>query len=137
MNSNLVLTCLTCEGDTDCRIGFSNRRIQPLQFSCPHCTTLIELTLDITNAPGYELSFKNGEPREDRQYRPFDGRNPFVDLHLDFPVTFGKYVMGLTPFMAAMGRIEAGQGDAMQAHAANQLPAPLTTSSLIFGNSRF
>jgi len=76
-----------------------------LRFSCPHCSSLIELTLDITRAPGYELAFKNGEPREDRQYRPFDGRNPFVDLHLDFPVVFGKYVMGLTPFMAAMERI--------------------------------
>src|SRR3546814_20348733 len=101
MSSNLVLTCLTCDGDTDCRIEFSNRRIQQLQFSCPHCTTPIELTLDITNAPGYELTFKNCEPREGHQYGLFDGRNPFVDLHIDFPVAFGQYAMGLNPFMAA------------------------------------
>lgn len=110
MNTLLVLTCKTCEGDTDCRIGFSNREIQPLRFSCPHCISLIEVTLDIKHAPGYELSFKDGEQRADRQYAPFDGRNPFVDLHLDFPVLFGKYVMGLTPFMAAIKRAQVAAG---------------------------
>lgn len=36
----------------------------------------------------------------------FEGKNPFVDLHLDFPVRFGKYVMGNTPFMMAMQDLE-------------------------------
>lgn len=36
---------------------------------------------------------------------PFDEKTNFVDLHLDFPVAFGKYVMGRTPFMQAYSRI--------------------------------
>ena len=36
---------------------------------------------------------------------PFEGDNPFVDLHIDFPVSFGKYVMGETPFIRAIDRI--------------------------------
>ncbi|HAK60477.1 MAG TPA: hypothetical protein DCO77_08865 [Nitrospiraceae bacterium] len=38
----------------------------------------------------------------------------FVDLHLDFPVSFGEYVMGLTPFMSSLMRIGH---NAMQKHA--------------------
>jgi hypothetical protein len=38
----------------------------------------------------------------------------FVDLHLDFPVSFGEYVMGITPFMQASMRIGH---EAMQLHA--------------------
>jgi len=30
---------------------------------------------------------------------------PFVDLHLDFPVTFEPYVMGMTPYMKAVQRV--------------------------------
>jgi len=35
-----------------------------------------------------------------------DDKNPFVDLHLDFPVRFGKYVMGHTPYMMAVRELE-------------------------------
>jgi hypothetical protein len=35
---------------------------------------------------------------------PFDQKTNFVDLHLDFPVSFEKYVMGLTPYMRAVAR---------------------------------
>ncbi len=31
----------------------------------------------------------------------FDNSNPFVDLHLDFPVYIGEYIVGQTPFMRA------------------------------------
>lgn len=34
----------------------------------------------------------------------FDTKLDFVDLHLDFPVVFGTYVPGNTPFMQAVGR---------------------------------
>lgn len=106
MNTLLTLTCDTCEQDTDCRVGFSNRKIQPLQFACKNCETLIGITLTLgEKAPEYFLEFKNAKPISERQIRPFDGTNSFVDLHLDFPVIFGKYVMGLTPFLAAMARI--------------------------------
>ena len=36
---------------------------------------------------------------------PFDAETNFVDLHLDFPVSFEKYEMGMTPFMRAADRI--------------------------------
>ncbi len=35
---------------------------------------------------------------------PFNAELDFVDLHLDFPVEFGDYVMGHTPFMKAAQR---------------------------------
>ncbi|KOO80639.1 hypothetical protein JY452_06620 [Stenotrophomonas maltophilia] len=115
MNVGLTLTCGTCDGDTDCRIGFSNRTIQPLQLACPHCQTLMEITLDISQAPGYSLTFKNASNREDRSYRgPFDGRNPFFDLHLDFPVRSGNYVAGFTPFLVAIDALRGGDlGDSL------------------------
>lgn len=34
----------------------------------------------------------------------FDQEKDFADLHLDFPVSFGKYIMGRTPYMEAAGR---------------------------------
>ncbi len=45
---------------------------------------------------------KGCHPSTQQPEKTFDGSNPFVDLHLDFPVRFGKYVMGLTPYMMAM-----------------------------------
>jgi transcription elongation factor Elf1 len=102
MNTNMSLTCEVCEQDTDCRIGYSNRKIQPLSFACPHCGSLMQITLDISNAPTSKFDFKSCHPSIKQSHGPFDGRNPFVDLHLDFPVRFGKYVMGFTPFMMAM-----------------------------------
>lgn len=117
MNSLFVLTCGTCEQDIDVRLGFSNRTIQPLSLACPHCNSAIGITLDTTAAPAFEISYSNATKREDRQYAPFDGRNPFVDLHLDFPVEFGPYVMGMTPFMATMEKLRAhteNQDQAMQ-----------------------
>lgn len=102
MNTNMTLTCNVCEQDTDCRIGYSNRRIQPLSFACPHCGSLMQVTLDISNAPASGFQFKSCDPSTQQSGGPFNGKNPFVDLHLDFPVRFGKYVMGNTPFMMAM-----------------------------------
>jgi hypothetical protein len=104
MNTLLVLTCSTCGQDVDCRIGFSNRTIQPLSFACPTCSVPIGITLDITSAPAFDLA-TTGAERSERQYAPFDGRNPFVDLHLDFPVSTGAYQIGMTPFFAAVTRI--------------------------------
>ncbi len=102
MNTNLTFTCDVCEQDTDCRIGYSNRIIQPLSFACPHCSSIIQITLDTKDAPASEFEFKGCKPSKIQSKGPFDGTNPFVDLHLDFPVRFGKYVMGNTPYMMAM-----------------------------------
>lgn len=97
----MTMTCKVCSKDTDCRIGYSNREIQPLSFACPHCGSLMRITLDISNAPESKFSFESCHPSDNQPRRMFDGSNPFVDLHLDFPVRFGKYVPGLTPFMSA------------------------------------
>ena len=106
MNFTMTLTCDVCDQDIDCRVGMSNRSVQPLSFACPHCSALIYLTLTI----GKGFAFKGVRQNKERQYGLFDGRNPFVDLHLDFPVRFGEYIPGNTPFMVAMSMID-GDGD--------------------------
>lgn len=60
-----------------------------------------------------EGSIKGAERVEGRT--PFDADTNFVDIHLDFPVSFEPYEMGMTPFMRAL--IGAGEG-AMQIHGA-------------------
>ncbi len=103
MNHVGTLTCETCDGDIDCRVGFSNRAVQPLSFPCPHCHTLIEITIVLDSSPSLQL---NGVTQnKDRQYGMFDGRNPFIDLHLDFPVWSKEYVMGHTPFITALQKM--------------------------------
>lgn len=56
MNTCMTITCETCEKDIDCRIGYSNRRIQPLAFSCPLCDSPLGITLDTSHAPGRQGS---------------------------------------------------------------------------------
>ncbi len=106
MNTCMTLSCNICEQDTDCRIGYSNRTIQPLSFACPHCESVLGVILDISNAPLSDFKFTNCHRSNDQPLGPFNGKNPFVDLHLDFPVRFGEYVMGLTPFMMAMNDLK-------------------------------
>ncbi|MEQ1630544.1 MAG: hypothetical protein ABL873_08545, partial [Gallionella sp.] len=79
----------------------SYREIQPLSFACPHCSSLINLTIE--NGKGF--NFSGAQKNKEKQYGRFDGRNPFVDLHLDFPVWFNDYIPGMTPFMVAMDKI--------------------------------
>ena len=99
MNFNQRFECNTCNSLVDCRIGMSNRDVQPIMFACPSCGEGININLaegegwKITGAKSIE--FKG----------PFTNEYPFIDLHLDFPVTFDKYVMGETPFMKAHSRI--------------------------------
>lgn len=99
MNFNYRFKCLTCDGLIDARLGMSNRDIQPIQFSCPSCGENIEIKIFNHN----KIKIKGAEiiPFEGL----FDGTNPFVDLHIDFPVSFGKYEVGQTPFMKAIERI--------------------------------
>lgn len=110
MNACMAITCSTCEQDTDCRIGYSNRLIQPLQFSCPHCHSTLEITLDTSHAPQSKFSFKGCNPSENQPEGPFTGVNPFVDLHLDFPVKFGAYTLGLTPWFASLAQLDEATG---------------------------
>lgn len=116
MNTCMTITCATCEQDTDCRIGYSNRLIQPIQFACPHCHSAVEITLDISEAPRSKFTFKGCDRSDNQPAGLFDGTNPFVDLHLDFPVKFGEYTPGLTPWFAALNQLEdANGGDRQEA----------------------
>ncbi|WP_245883939.1 hypothetical protein [Vibrio albus] len=81
----------------DCRIGFSNRDVQPFQFACPECGEQITFTLGLDNLEG-ATEIKEFEG-------PFTGENPFVDLHLDFPVSFDSYKQGETAFMRVVSSI--------------------------------
>lgn len=124
MNTCMTITCDTCELDTDCRIGYSNRLIQPIHFSCPHCHTQLEIILDISEAPRSNFSFKGCEPSKQQANRPFTGANPFVDLHLDFPVKFGEYVPGVTPWFASLAQVKkATDGDSKKAYEMSQFHA--------------
>ena len=98
MNINMTIKCETCGTHIACRIGMSNREIQPLRFSCQSCGSPIDMTFHRMEP----TEFRGGTPVEDNT--PFD-QMPFVDLHLDFPVTFEPYVMGMTPYMKAVQRI--------------------------------
>lgn len=111
MNTCMTITCSTCEQDTDCRIGYSNRPIQPLQFSCHHCQSLLEITLDMSGSAKSAFSFKGCSPSGIPTKGAFGSVNPFVDLHLDFPVKFGSYVMGLTPWFASLNHLDDVTGD--------------------------
>lgn len=108
MNINMTLECDTCGEPTNCRIGMSNRDEQRLRFCCPDCGAPIDLVF------GQKNGGINGAHRIDG-HQPFDAETNFVDLHLDFPVSFGPYVMGNTPYMAAAQRIGF---DDMQFHSA-------------------
>lgn len=103
MNFNISLRCETCETLTNCRLGLSNRAIQPLRFRCATCGAPIDITMipDFENAD-IDIQVKGAEKSNDGTFAKNEN---FVDLHLDFPVSFGKYVMGLTPFMSASMRI--------------------------------
>lgn len=111
MNTCITITCSTCDQDLDCRIGYSNRKIQPLAFACPNCDTLVGITLDISQAPKTKFKYEGCTPSTNQPTGPFNGEHPFVDLHLDFPVRFGSYIPGNTPFMMAMDDLRLAAGD--------------------------
>jgi hypothetical protein len=77
----------------------SNRDIQPFQFACPQCEERISFVFG--QSDGELLGATEVEDFEG----PFNGENPFVDLHLDFPAYFGNYVMGMTTFLRVVREI--------------------------------
>lgn len=116
MNTNITLTCKVCNEDTDCRLGYSNRVLQPLSFACPHCASLMRITMDTSNPPRTCFQFEGCKPSEDQSRMFMDDKNPFVDLHLDFPVRFGKYVMGQTPYLMASQELTITSESPEEAH---------------------
>ena len=99
MNICKRFKCNTCETLIDCRIGMSNRDVQPFQFSCPNCEEIISFTI------GADDGGLQGATDIIKFEGPFTGENPFVDLHLDFPVSFGAYKMGNTAYMKAVAEL--------------------------------
>lgn len=97
MNICTRYQCDTCNTLIDCRIGMSNRDVQPFQFACPGCKERITFTLGCDDLKG---------ATETKDIKgPFAGENHFVDLHLDFPVSFGKYQLGDTAFFRVINAI--------------------------------
>lgn len=108
MNINFTLSCEACHEHTNVRFGMSNRETQPVRFACQSCGSPIDITMvgavpDVTGATRVQ------------GIEPFDAETNFVDLHLDFPVSFEPYEMGMTPFMRASRRIGYAE---MQLHGA-------------------
>lgn len=101
MNVMMSVICDTCDVQTNLRVGMSNRDVQPFRFCCPSCGSPIDFTIGTKPGQGKGLT----GAREIPATGPFDDETNFVDLHLDFPVKFGKYVMGHTPFMMAINQI--------------------------------
>ncbi|MEQ5317271.1 hypothetical protein AB7281_21300 [Providencia rettgeri] len=97
MNYLEQFKCDVCSTVIDTRIGMSNRDIQPFQFACPNCENTISFTvgLDKSNIIGAKILKCNN----------FGISNPFIDLHLDFPVQFGKYEKGYTTFLKVTNEI--------------------------------
>ncbi|MDG4869050.1 hypothetical protein P8631_13725, partial [Guyparkeria sp. 1SP6A2] len=55
MNFNQRFECTTCESLVDCRIGMSNRDIQPIRFCCPSCGEAIHI--DIEDGKGVKVKW--------------------------------------------------------------------------------
>lgn len=108
MNINFTLSCDTCSEHTNVRFGMSNREVQPVRFACQSCRSAIDIVM--TGA----LPSMTGATRV-QGIAPFDAETNFVDLHLDFPVSFEPYKMGMTPFIRASMRIGNAE---MQLHSA-------------------
>lgn len=111
MNICKQFKCDTCDTLIDCRIGMSNRGVQPFQFACPTCEEVISFTI------GADDGTLEGATDIIKFEGPFKGDNPFVDLHLDFPVSFGAYKIGDTAFMRAVAEL----GEESLGHLAQRL----------------
>lgn len=108
MNINFTVKCDTCSEPTNIRFGMSNRDVQPVRFACQSCGSAIDIVM------GGAVPGITGATRV-QGIESFDAETNFVDLHLDFPVSFEPYKMGMTPFMRASMRIGFPE---MQMHSA-------------------
>lgn len=103
MNFNFSIKCDTCQVQTNCRLGLSNRPVQPLRFRCKDCGAPIDITMTLDfETAGIDIQIAGATEIACDRFTP---EVNFVDLHLDFPVSFEPYEMGLTPFMRAVERV--------------------------------
>ena len=99
MNINVVIKCNTCGKLIHCRIGISYSTSQPLRFVCPTCRSPIDVDFNYETSPeDASLQFSGATNQDDINIADAEH---FVDLHLDFPIFYGNYVMGITPFIRA------------------------------------
>lgn len=99
MNINVILKCNTCGKLIHCRIGISYNTSQPLRFVCPTCRSPIDADFNHKASPeDASLQFSGASNQDDTNIADAEH---FVDLHLDFPIFYGDYVMGMTPFIRA------------------------------------
>jgi len=117
----MAVMCNTCNVQTNMRVGMSNRAVQPFRFCCQACGSPINFTIGQNEGQGKDFT----GAREIRAHGPFDDKTNFVDLHLDFPVKFGKYVMGHTPFMMAVKQVDPSSTSLLTL---NRLPEPVDCS---------
>lgn len=83
----------------------SNRDVQPIKFVCRGCGSPIELTY------GGDTASKIVGAKQVARHGLFDDKTDFVDLHLDFPVVFGKYIPGYTPYFQALAMVGGENAD--------------------------
>ncbi len=132
MNFNISVLCDVCSSQTNCRLGLSNRAHQPLRFRCKSCG----VPIDVTMTPDFEaitcdIQVSGAKQIADGVFKP---EVNFVDLHLDFPVTFAPYQMGQTPYMRAMSRIghESMQWHALRVNYLNEVHEASTEIKALF-----
>ena len=107
MNINVFLRCNHCDDLIHARIGFSNQEKQMFRFACVKCASpiIINLVVDFKNVT-WKGMIEGGTEVQDMWPDKVDQSDQFVDLHLDFPTYYGKYEMGITPFIRATTKLK-------------------------------
>lgn len=107
MNINIFLTCNHCDDLIHARIGFSNQEKQTFRFACVKCASpiIINLAVDFENVT-WEGKIEGGTEVKGMWPERVDQSKQFVDLHLDYPTYYGKYEMGITPFIRASTKLK-------------------------------
>jgi len=114
MNIMTTFVCETCEAPTNCRLGLSNRAVQPMRFNCATCGAPIDITLTMdAETVEVQIEVENAKRVVGDRF-DFDAETNFVNLHLDFPVSSAAYQPGATPFMMATQRVSFAE---LQMHA--------------------
>jgi hypothetical protein len=70
-----------------------------MRFVCPTCKSPIDV--DFNYKTSHEDASLQVTGATDQDDASIEDAEHFVDLHLDFPIYYGKYEMGMTPFIRA------------------------------------
>jgi len=107
LNINVFVKCDHCDDLIHARIGFSNQERQTFRFACEKCASpiIVNLVVDFEKVT-WKGEIQGGTEVESMWPDKVDQSNQFVDLHLDFPTYYGKYEMGITPFLRASTKLK-------------------------------